>query len=67
MVDSGDCRSLAITGKRSDERRNSLHGECAHILAREKGAIFKGDSCVASFLLGFNATTEQSATNFSKA
>lgn len=67
IVDSGDWRSLPITGKSSEETRCCLHGRCAHIFASEKRAIFKGDSLTASFLLGFRATAEQSATNFSKA
>jgi len=67
IVASGDCRSLPITGNNSDERRNCLHGRCAHIFANEKRAIFNGDSFTASFLMGFRATAEQSATNFSKA
>ena len=67
IVDSGDCRSRPITGNNSDEQRNCLHGGCEHIFAKEKSAIFNGDSFTASFLLGFRATTEQSATNFSKA
>jgi len=67
IVDSGDCRSRPITGNNSDELRNCLQGGCEHIFAKEKSAIFNGDSFTASFLLGFSATTEQSATNFSKA
>lgn len=67
MIDSGDWRSLPIAGNKSDERRNCLQGECAHIFAKENRAILRGDSFTVSFLLGFRAITEQSATNFSKA
>lgn len=67
MVDSGDCRSRAITGNNSEDCRNCRQGVWAHIFANEKRAIFSGDSFTASFLLGFKASTEQSATNFIKA
>lgn len=65
--DSGDCWSLPTTGNKGDERRNCLQGRCAHILAKEKRAIFKGDSLAESFLLGFNAITEQSEISFRRA
>lgn len=67
IIDSGDCRSCPITGNRFDERRNCRQGACAHIFAKENKAILRGDSFAASFLLGFKATAEQSATNFNKA
>lgn len=67
IVDSGDCRSCPITGNSFDERRNCRQGACAHIFAKENNAILRGDSFAASFLLGFKATAEQSATNFNKA
>lgn len=66
IVDSGDCRSRPITGNKSDERRKSLHGGCEHIFANENRAILRGDSCAESLLLGFRASSEHSATNFSK-
>ena len=67
MLDSGDWRSRPITGNNSDERRNCRQVGYAHIFPSEKRAIFNGDSLMASFLLGFKATTEQSATNFNNA
>lgn len=57
MDDSGDCWSFPITGNKGDERMNCLQSGWAHILAREKRAIFKGDSFVESFLVGFSADT----------
>ncbi|KAF7825090.1 delta(24)-sterol reductase-like [Senna tora] len=67
ICDSGDCCNLPTTGNKGDERRNCLQGECAHILAKEKRAIFKGESLAESFLLGFNAITEQSDISFRRA
>lgn len=66
MFDSGDCWSLPITGNKGDERMNCLQSGCAHIFAKEKRAIFKGDSLAVSFLLGFSATTAKSDINFSR-
>ena len=59
---SGDCRSCPMTGNNSDDRRNCLHGECAHIFDNEIRATFKGDSFAPG--TRFRGTTKHSATNF---
>lgn len=67
MVGSGDCRRRIKTWKNSGDRRYCLHDAWMHILPREKRAILRGDSLLASLLPGANAVVEWSEMTFSNA